>query len=58
MSSSDENLRCSTPEYKKKKRGESSMGNKHRTQKYRHEWESQIQFKGWLTAAKGKKQSF
>ncbi|KAK5648347.1 hypothetical protein RI129_003239 [Pyrocoelia pectoralis] len=47
-------LRCETPEFKKLKRGESTKKAKHRAQKYRTEWESNKDFKGWLSADSGK----
>lgn len=52
-SENTEDKQSCTPEYKKRKRGESSRPVKHRIQKYRREWESDGQFKGWLIEAKG-----
>ncbi|KAL1497335.1 hypothetical protein ABEB36_008317 [Hypothenemus hampei] len=56
MSSSESdtevNIRCATPEYKKRRRGESSQKQKHRAQNYRIEWESMPDFKGWLSVGK------
>ncbi|XP_031334601.1 zinc finger BED domain-containing protein 5-like [Photinus pyralis] len=55
MSNSEsESERCSTPEYKKRKRGESSntVSKTHRKQQYRAEWEKDSRFKGWLVKSK------